>query len=42
MQKKLYHISYDITEPLEKEFIPRIPDDATTGEDESIPRICFL
>lgn len=42
MQKiKLYHISYDLTEPLEKEFVPRIPNNAATGEDESIPRICF-
>ena len=38
---KLYHISYDKTEPLEKEFVPRIPDNAASGEDESIPRICF-
>lgn len=42
MQKiKLYHISYDLTEPLEKEFVPKIPNNAATGEDESIPRICF-
>lgn len=38
---KLYHISYDITEPLNKEFIPRIPGNAATGEDESIPRVCL-
>lgn len=38
---KLYHISYDISEPLDKEFIPKIPHNTVSGEDESIPRICF-
>ena len=38
---KLYHISFDISEPLNKEFIPRIPHNPEYGEDETIPRICF-
>ncbi len=38
---KLYHISYDITESLKKEFIPRIPENIATGEDKAIPRICL-
>ncbi|MBE6716638.1 MAG: hypothetical protein E7573_06935 [Ruminococcaceae bacterium] len=38
---KLYHISYDTTESLKKEFIPRIPENIATGEDKSIPRICL-
>lgn len=38
---KLYHISYDTSEPLDKEFIPKIPHNTVSGEDESVPRICF-
>jgi len=38
---KLYHISYDLSEPLDKKFIPKIPSNPATGEDESIPRICL-
>ena len=38
---KLYHVSYDTTEPLDKEFIPKIPQNTATGENESIPRVCL-
>lgn len=38
---KLYHISYDLSEPLEKTFIPKIPGNPEFGEDESICRICL-
>lgn len=42
MQKiKLYHISFDTAEPLEKEFTPKIPVNTIAGEDETIPRICL-
>ncbi|MBR6618760.1 MAG: hypothetical protein IKK85_00280 [Clostridia bacterium] len=38
---KLYHISYDTSEPLDKEFVPKIPKNCATGENESIERICL-
>lgn len=41
MSVTLYHVSYDLSEPLHKEFIPRIPNNTVNEEDESIPRICF-
>lgn len=30
-----------MSEPLTKEFVPRIPSNTIHGEDETIPRICF-
>lgn len=41
MSVTLYHVSYDLSEPLHKEFIPRIPNNTVNEEDESILRICF-
>lgn len=41
MSIKLYHVSFDLTEPLHKEFIPRIPGNSMKEEDETIPRICL-
>ena len=37
----LYHVSFDLRNPLEKVFIPRIPKEPMNREDETIPRICF-
>ncbi len=38
---KLFHVSFDLDEPLRKEFIPRIPSNTTNDENETISRICF-
>lgn len=38
---KLYHISYNLAEPLDKEFIPQIPDNTINGEDQSYARVCL-
>jgi hypothetical protein len=38
---KLFHVSFDITEPLCKLFIPRVPKNPMNGEDEIYKRICF-
>ncbi len=42
----LYHVTFELDEPLEKTFRPRVPSwllnyDNTYGENDSIPRICF-
>ena len=37
----LYHVSYELSEPLDKEFIPRIPQNTIYLEDETTARICF-
>lgn len=41
MAIKLYHVSFELSESLHKEFIPKIPDNTIRGENEEIPRICF-
>ena len=43
MEKKirLFHVSFNIMEPLHKVFIPRVPENPMNGEDESYQRICF-
>lgn len=38
---KLYHLSFDLDQPLIKTFTPRIPAGALEDEDKSIPRICL-
>lgn len=38
---KLYHVSYNLCEPLTKEFIPRIPSNALTEENHKYERICL-
>ena len=38
---KLYHVSFDLSEPFYKEFTPKVPQNCINGEDENIPRICF-
>ena len=38
---KLFHVSFNITEPLDKIFIPRVPENLMNGEDEIYKRICF-
>lgn len=37
----LYHVSYDIDNPLDYTFIPRVPDSRTSDEDDEIERVCF-
>lgn len=37
----LYHVSFNLDEPLHKEFIPKIPSNTVNGENKSISRICF-
>ena len=37
---KLFHVSFNITEPLDKIFIPRVPENLMNGEDEIYKRIC--
>lgn len=37
---KLYHLSFDIEQPLTRTFIPRVPAITLDNEDASIPRIC--
>lgn len=37
----LYHASYDLSEPLIKMFVPRIPHNSETGEDNTQARICL-
>lgn len=41
MAIKLYHVSFDLREPLHKKFVPRIPANTINEENEKIPRICF-
>lgn len=41
MSITLYHVSFDLNEPLHKEFSPRIPSSVMSEEDDGIPRICF-
>jgi hypothetical protein len=37
----LYHVSFNLNEPLHKEFIPRIPDNTINEEDTETARVCF-
>lgn len=37
----LYHTSYDLGEPLFKMFVPKIPHNPETGEDNTQARICL-
>lgn len=37
----LYHVSFNLDEPLHKEFIPRIPDNTINEEDTETARVCF-
>ena len=37
----LYHVSFNLSEPLHKKFIVRIPVNIMNGEDNTIERICF-
>ena len=38
----LYHVSFNLDEPLHKEFIPRIPDNTINEEDTETARVCKL
>ena len=37
----LYHVSFNVDEPLYKKFIPRIPDNTINEEDTETARVCF-
>lgn len=38
---KLYHLSFDVEEPLTRTFVPRVPEFKMEDENSNIPRICF-
>lgn len=38
----LYHVSFNLDEPLHKEFIPRIPDNTINEKDTETARVCKL
>ena len=38
---KLYHVTFDLSEPDKKMFYPRVPKSAGLGEDKSLKRICL-
>lgn len=38
---KLYRVSFDLSQPLERTFIPLIPDSAGYMEDKTIKRVCL-
>ena len=37
----LYHVSYNLEEPLQKEFVPRIPGNSVNEENQTISRVCL-
>lgn len=37
----LYHVSYNLEEPLQKEFVPRIPGNSVNEENQTTPRVCL-
>ena len=41
MSVTLYHVSYDLSEPLHKEFIPRIPNNTVNEEDDVFCQVLF-
>lgn len=41
MPLKLYHVTLDTSEPINKLFVPRVPKSIGSGENDETPRICF-